>query len=245
MKDDNRYSAGALALAFAARSRVDAYLRKVCSSDTSLPPDLRNMAQKLIAEENHAKLDLVFDADDPAGACYSDMIREIFMEAQGGVFLVRPDASSEHLRTLVGEPGVSGKLHAEMAVIAPLMFADQAAHSASDFDIVWVTVEARHDRAHIDATVSQIIMSHILDDEDEAREMARAIRAVQYALHEDGVRRRCGLPRILDDQAASNLRTMAVELVERCSNFEERAREIRERVEAEAPRKRMPPLPDI
>jgi len=45
--------------------------------------------------------------------------------------------------------------------------------------------------------------------------MSNAMRALQYSYHEDIVRRRCDLPRILDDRDSRDLSIMVAELAKR------------------------------
>jgi len=52
---------------------------------------------------------------------------------------------------LIDEPGVSGEMHAEVDRIAPIVFAAETAQSADDFDRVWLTIHATHDRARLAA----------------------------------------------------------------------------------------------
>jgi hypothetical protein len=218
-------------IADAARARIATYLYQVYASDDGLLGDLDRWTQRRITEENMAKLALVFESDDPAEACYRDLIREIDTEAETGIYLARQDAPSRHLQRVVDEPGVSGELHNEIGNIAPIMFADEAAHSAEDLDLVWVTVQACHDRAHVDAMVSEIIMSHLMDDADAARDMSNAMRALQYSFYEDVVRRRCNLDRFIDDRDERDLMIMVTELAKRSGNYEDRIAAISSRVD--------------
>ena len=133
---------------------------------------------------------------------------------------------------MVEERGVSGELYQAIDVVAPVVFADELVHSADDQDLVWVTIEARHARAHVDATVSEIIMSHLLDDADAARDMTNAIRALHYAFHEDVVRRRCELPPLLDTNERRDVEIMVGEFLARSGSYEARTDEIRQRVES-------------
>jgi hypothetical protein len=96
---------------------------------------------------------------------------------------------------------------------------------------VWVTVNAYHDRAHVDATVSEIILSHLMDDAVIVREMVSAMRAMQYAFHEDFVRRRCELPPVLDDRESRDLAIMINELSRRAGSQEDRNAAIRQRAQ--------------
>jgi len=218
-------------MADAARARIATYLYQVYASDDGLLGDLDRWTQRRITEENMAKLALVFESDDPAEACYRDLIREIDTEAETGIFLARHDAPSRHLQRVVDEPGVSGELHREIEVIAPVMFADEAAHSAEDLDLVWVTVQACHDRAHVDAMVSEIIMSHLMDDADAARDMSNAMRALQYSFYEDVVRQRCDLSRFIDDRDERDLMIMVTELSKRSGSYQDRIAAISSRVD--------------
>ena len=111
------------------------------------------------------------------------------------------------------------------------MFADEAAHSAKDLDLVWVTVQACHDRAHVDAMVSEIIMSHLMDDADAARDMSNAMRALQYSFYEDVVRQRCDLSRFIDDRDERDLMIMVSELSKRSGSYQDRMAAISNRVE--------------
>ncbi len=218
-------------IAEAARARVATYLYQVYANDDGLLGDLDRWTQRRITEENMAKLALVFESDDPAEACYRDMIREIDTEAVSGIYLAGTASTERHLQRVVDEPGVSGDLHLAIEAIAPTVFPDELAHSGDGLDVVWVTIQARHDRAHVDAMVSEIIMSHLLDDVNAARDMSNAIRALQYSFHEDVVRRRCDLPRILDDRDERDLVIMVTELAKRSGSYDARVEQISRRAE--------------
>ena len=220
-------------IADAARARVATYLYKVYASDNGLLGNLDRWTQRQITAENMAKLALVFESDDPAEACYGDLIRELDTEAETGIYLARQGSPGRHLKRVIDEPGVSGELFREIDTIAPVVFPDETAHSARDLDLVWVTIEARHDRAHVDAAVSEIIMGHLMDDADAARDMSNAIRALQYAFHEDVVRHRCELPRLLDNRDERDLVIMVSEMAKRSGSYEDRANAIRLRTDAE------------
>lgn len=219
-------------IADAARARVATYLYKVYASDDGLLGNLDRWTQRRITEENMAKLALVFESEDPAEACYRDLIRELDSEAETGVYLARHGSPARHLKRVIDEPGVSGELYRDIDSIAPIVFPDETAHSTEDLDLVWVTIEARHDRAHVDAAVSEIIMGHLMDDADAARDMSNAIRALQYAFHEDVVRRRCELPRLLDDRDERDLVIMVSEMAKRSGSYEDRTEQIRRETES-------------
>ena len=218
-------------VADAAEVRVAAVLDEIFADPRSMLGDLNSWTQCIIRSENLAKLALVFEAEDPAEACYRDLIREIDTEAEYGIYIARQGCPSRHLARVVEERGVSGKLYQEIDRIAPVVFADEVKHSAEDLDLVWITIEAGHERAHLDATVSEIIMSHLLDDADAARDMTNAIRALHYAHHEDVVRRRCKLPLVLDDRERREVDIMVGESIVRSGSYEARTGEIRQRVE--------------
>lgn len=219
-------------IADAAKARVAGYLDEVFAGTDSLLNDLNPWTQNLIRSEMMAKVALVFEADDPAEVCYRDLIREIDTEAETGIFLARQGSPFRHLARVVEDRGVSGQLYQEIDVIAPFVFADEVAHSSDDLDLVWVTIEARHDRAHLDATVSELIMSHLLDDADAARDMTNAIRSLLYAFHEDVVRRRCDMLPVIDDRERRDIEVMVGEFMARSGDYESRIGEIRHRAEA-------------
>ena len=218
-------------VADAAEARVVARLDAMFAETGSMLGDLNPWTQRLIVDENMAKLALVFEADDPAEACYRDLIREIDTEAESGIYLARQGSPSRHLARVIEERGVSGALYQDIDAIASVVFTDELAHSDDDLDLVWVTIEARHARAHVDATVSEIIMSHLLDDADAARDMTNAIRALHYAFHEDEVRRRCNLAVILDEHERREIDIMVGEFVARSGSYEARTDEIRHRAQ--------------
>lgn len=216
----------------AMQARIGAYLQRHFETSEGVFGNLDEWTRRRVADENLAKLALVLEADQPAEACYRDLIREIDAEAQTGIYLARSDADMAHLRIVAGEPGVSGRLYREMPAIAPKVFRDEAAHSTDDLDLVWVTVRACHDRAHVDATLSQIIMSYLVDDGDSVLDMSNAMRALQYPFHEDLVRRRCDLPLLLGDREHRELEIMVADLADRAGSYDERTRLIRQTADA-------------
>ena len=216
----------------AIQQRISAYLYDVYASDSGLLGDLDRWTQRRITDENMAKLTLVMDAEDPGEACYRDLIREIDSEAETGVFLVDRASHLNHLHELADNSGVTGKLRNEMHIVAPVIFPDETKRSRNNLDLVWVTIRAYHDRAHVDAKVSEIILSHLLDNADEAADMAEAMRALMYAYHEDIIRLRCELPRILDQNESRMISIMTTELARRSGNYRARTDDIRSCAEA-------------
>ena len=79
----------------------------------------------------------------------------------------------------------------------------------------------------------EIIMGHLMDDADAARDMSTAIRALQYAFHEDVVRRRCDLPRLMDDRDERDLVIMVSEMAKRSGSYEDRTAEIQRMTESQ------------
>ena len=226
-KDTNSFS-----LLDEIRFRITAYLSHLYADDEGLLGNLDLWTQRRIIDENLAKLALVVEADDPAESCYRDLIREIDVEAGVGIYLVHPESTSRHLRRLLDEPGVSGGLQSEIRKIAPVVFVEETSRSTADLERVWARIQASHDRAHVDATVSEIILSYFLDSADSARDMTNAMRALQYSFHEDTVRRRCNLPFLLDERENRELLIMVSELALRSGSYCDRAAEIRKEAES-------------
>lgn len=211
----NRIVSKRFSLTYAMHSRVSTCLNQSYCENEGLLSNLDRWTQQRFTDKNLAKLALVLDSDDPTETCYQDLIREIDAEAENGIYLVRSDSTLRHLRRLIDEPGVSGEMRCEISRIAPIMFADETANSTDDFDRIWATILASHNCAHVDATVSEIIMSFLLDDGDAARDMGDAMRALHYSFHEDVVRRRSNLPLLINDQDSRELRIMVTELSKR------------------------------
>ena len=213
------------------RADVRAFLYDAFTDEDSPLVNLDRWTQRRISSENLAKLDLALETDDPVEFAYQNLIREIDTEAEAGVFLVRPGARVPFLRSLLGDAGISGKLYQEIDRIAPELFADELGHSDRNLDLVWVTIRARYDRALVDARVSGIILKHLMGSTDSARDMSQALRSLLYAFHEDLIRRRCSLARILNDRATRDLVMMVSELAERSGDYVEQVRAISDRAD--------------
>ncbi len=207
------------------RNEVASYLYNAFSEDAELG-GLDRWTQKRVTDENLAKVSLVLEADDPVEYCYQNLIREIDTEAETGIFLTRKNAPTTELRYLASDPGISGKLHHEMTKVAPVVFADELAHSNENMDLVWVTIEARYDRARIDANVSEITMRYVSEGDSGVADMSLALRSLLYSFHEDLTRRRSGLPLILNDRDTRELITMISELAERGGDYQQRIADI-------------------
>jgi hypothetical protein len=215
----------------AIRGDVNAYLHALFAEERGPAANLDRWTQQRVSRENLAKLELVFEADDAREACYQDLIREIDTEADAGVFLVRHGTTNATLRSVLDEPGVSGQLYQHLDTIAPVVLVEVLADADNRLDLTEVTIQARHDRATIDATVSEIIMAHLADSADTAADMSRALRALLYAFHEDYTRRRSGLPRVMNDRSLRDLITMIAELADRAGDYRERVTAISTRAD--------------
>lgn len=205
---------------------VSGFLYEAFSAEHSLLGNLDRWTQRRVTLENLAKVDLALDADDPVEHCYQNLIREIDAEAETGIFLARGDAGDDTLRSLVGEPGISGELYRDVDVIAPTLFADERRHSDDQLDLVWVTITARFARARADAEVSRMLMGRLTGDARVATDMTDALRTLMYALHEDVTRRQCALPLLLDERETRDLLLMVSELARRAGSYEERTSDI-------------------
>lgn len=215
----------------AVRTRIAGHLYHAYRDSNSLLGNLDRWTQQRITDENIAKAVLVLSSDEPGEACYRDLIREIDTEAETGIYLVNDDARAEHLQRVADESGVSGELDRNMRMIARVIFPDETARADDDLDLVRITIQASHDRAHLDATVSEIIMSFLMDNADSVHDMTDVMRALMYTHHEDAVRHRCGLPPLLSDAEKRDLQTMVKELIERSGSYSDRAGEIRRKAD--------------
>ncbi len=213
------------------RSDVANYLHGAFTADDSALAWMDRWSERQVIDENMAKIGLVLEANDPVEYCYQNLIREIDTEAETGIYLLGKESRSGELRELTNDPGVSGELHEQMQAIAPVVFEDELAQSYLDFDIVWVTIRARYDRAKIDATVSEMIMSYLTGDGRGNRDMSMALRSLLYSFHEDLARRISGLEPILDERNNRELLTMISVLTERAGDYMPRVDAIQERAD--------------
>jgi len=130
------------------------------------------------------------------------------------------------LRRLADDPGISGELHLDVPSVAQSLFVDELEHSNNNMDLVWVTIQARYDRAQLDASVSELVMRFMLDSAEATDDMTNALRALMYSSHEDTVRR---IPSLLDERESRDLVIMVFELEKRCGSYDERIRVIGKR----------------
>ena len=211
------------------RSDVANYLHDAFSSEDSALAWMDRWTERTVIDQNMAKIGLVLEADDPVEYCYQNLIREIDTEAETGIYLLGKEKRNGALRELVKDSGVSGKLHEYMDTIAPRVFPDELELSYLESDIVWVTIRARYDRANVDANVSELIMSHLVEDDRGNSDMSMALRSLLYSFHEDLARRITGLEPILDERNNRELLTMIDVLTERAGDYEKRTAAIYER----------------
>ena len=194
------------------RSDAAAYMYEQFTAEDGALGRLDRWTQRRVTEENLAKITRILESNDPIELCYQNLVQEIDAEAQAGIFLTGPGAKTQELRRLFGELGISGDLRHDMTTIAPELFADELNLSGDRLDLVCISIEDRYDRAYIDAKISEILMNGVMGYTRPANDMTDAMRALLYAFHEDGVRRQCVLPTLLNDRARDDLATMVAEL---------------------------------
>lgn len=215
----------------AIQADVSRHLYEAFSADGGLLSNVDRWTQRKVTLENLAKIELALESEDAANHCYQNLIREVDTEAESGIYLVRDSSPSASLCALAGEPGVSGKLHGEMPRIAPLLFADETARSNARLDLVWITIQARYDRARVDAQVSEIMLGFFMDDAAAAADTANALRSMMYSFHEDATRRLCGLPLQLNERDTRELVLMIASLESRAGDYDKRVMQITQRAD--------------
>ena len=221
--------AGRYARSEAVHAEVSSVLYEAFTAENGHLSNVDRWTQRKVTLENLTKIELAHAAGDPVEYCYQNLIREIDSEAQTGIFLVRGNSADTALRRLASDPGVSGALGASVAVMAPTLFSDELAHSDDQLDLVWVTIRARFERAHVDAQVSTAALGILMQDADVAQDMADALRSIMYAFHEHDARQRCGLPPLLDEPRARELSVMVAQLQTRAGDYGDRILEITSR----------------
>ena len=215
----------------AIRSGVSRHLHEAFRREDERLGNLDRWTQRRVYDENMAKVALVLEADDSAEHCYQNLIREIDIEAENGIYLVGTEMQNDVLRRLADDPGISGELHLDVPSVAQSLFVDELEHSKDNMDLVWVTIQARYDRAQLDASVSELVMRFMLDSAEATDDMTNALHALMYSSHEDTVRRICDLPSLLDERESRDLVIMVFELEKRSGSYDERIRAIGKRAE--------------
>jgi hypothetical protein len=208
---------------------VTHYLDDRFSCGTLMPALGIPSSQRITALESGAKLELAMASDDPVEFTYQNLIREIDTEAKFGIFLASPAGNAAQLRRLNGDAGGLGQLHQLIAEIAPVLFSKEYYGSGRQLHQVLIAINSRYDRANLEAEVSELILMHLLDDEDEASDRADKLRALFYACHEERVRRRFDLDAVQSARAAQRLANDIRNLTERAGDYAERVAMIRER----------------
>lgn len=192
---------------------VASYLNDILAGDEHLQANLDRWSRKQVAADNLDKVRLVMSAECPLDRCRANLVREIDAEAESGIYLATPAGSVAQLQRLAGRSGMSGRLFQHMASIAPIVFANDMQHFAGGVDLLWAVLEARYTRARIRVEVSELTLMHLLDADDQAVDLTDDIRNTLYTFHEDRVRRRCDLARILSRRASQDWAEKAARLL--------------------------------
>ena len=169
------------------REHVASHLNEAMQDQHSALAGLDHWTRQRLIDENLAKISLLFEAENPIAACYHDLIREIDIEAETGIYAARSDASREYLRQVTEESGVSGELSSDGKQVA-------------------------HESAHLAASVSELAMTYLMDDAEPVRDMASVLRAFFYTIREDAERMQSNLPSLLDASERRDLQIMVTEL---------------------------------
>ena len=214
------------------RNGVSNHLYDAFASEGGVFGGFDKWTQNRVYDENMAKVSLVLEDDDPTEHCYQNLVREIDSEAEKGVYLIGTESQDDALRQLAEDSGISGELYLEVGSTKHRLYADEIAHSKDDMDLVWVTIQACYDRAHLDASVSELVMRFLLNSVVATEDMSNALRSLMYSFHEDLVRRVCDLTSLLDERESRDLLVMVLELEKRCGSYEDRTRLIQERAGA-------------
>ncbi|MDH3988331.1 MAG: hypothetical protein OEV34_04335 [Gammaproteobacteria bacterium] len=197
---------------------VTAFLNDRFSSGDGPMARLDRWTQQSIAVKNQAKRALVLEANDPTERCYANLIQEINLEAESGIYLATPVGNAARLQRLAGESGMSGRLFQHLVEIAPIVFPNELRMADGKCDLLWASIEARYDRATLDAEVSELILMHLMEMEDMAADMTDRLRFTFYAYHENRIRQLCALPPQLSDRASQHLAEVVSDLLERASS---------------------------
>ena len=204
------------------REAVTTLLSQRLANESPLLAGLDRWTRNRIAADISAKTDLLLESSDAVEHCYQNLIREIDVEAEMGVLLANDTLSPVALREMINDPGVSGELCHEMKRIAPVMFEDEYTHSNGDLDLVWSSLQAGYDRAHLDAEVSELIMRFLIDRAECAVDMTNALRSMFYSFHEEGIRRQFDMASLLGEREMHDLFVMVSELMKRAGSYEDR-----------------------
>lgn len=197
---------------------VAAFLNDRFSESDGHMARLDRWTQQSVAVQNQAKRALVLEANDPTERCYANLIQEINLEAESGIYFATPAGNAARLQRLAGKSGMSGRLFQHLAEVASIVFPNELRIADGKRDLLWASIEARYDRANLDAEVSELILMHLMEMEDVAADMADTLRCTFYAYHENRIRQLCALPSLLDDRTAKHLAEVVADLLERSSS---------------------------
>ncbi len=197
---------------------VASFLNDRFSGEDGPMARLDRWTQQSIAVKNQAKRALVLEANDPTERCYANLILEIDLEAEAGVYFATPAGNAAQLQRLAGESGMSGRLFQHLSEIAPIAFPNELGAVDGKSDLVWASIEARYDRANLDAEISELILMHLMDEEDMAADVTDRLRSTFYAYHENRIRQLCALPVLLDDRTSQHLTEVVSDLLARASS---------------------------
>lgn len=187
------------------RSAISRYLTERFETDQSFRPASASTQRWRISLENYAKLALALEAEDAVEHCLQNLIREIDKEAESGIWLEHPAANAAQLRRLSGNPALSANLHEELPCMLDTLFAGDETGAPKNVDRARASIESRYLHANVDAETSELVLMYQLQDEDEAADLTEILRATFYTFHENEVRRRCGLPGMLNESASQDL----------------------------------------
>lgn len=207
-------------------THVSAAIFEALSSEEGALYDFDRWTRRKLTLQNLAKMELVLSADDPLEYCYQNLVREIDVEAEFGIYLVKDTAIAPDLKSLLDEPGISGEMHARIAQTARKLYRAGVVETPNEPDLVWETILKRYARARVDTAVSEIMIGFLMDSAEAAEYMSHAIRALMYSFHEDNTRRECGLPPQLRDRETRELTLMVTEHRRRAGDYSARVREI-------------------
>ena len=170
-------------------------------------------SQQRVTVANQARLATLESAESPVRRCIADLTKDINKEAAAGVLLPTPAGNVAMLHRLSGDPGLTGRLFQHLDQIAPILFAEELERAGRDLSLLSAEIEARYDRASLDAEVSELILMYLLADDEVVADMADELRKTFYAYHEVRIRRDCGLPIAINDHSCARLASQVATLL--------------------------------
>ena len=171
-------------------------------------------SQQRITVANQEKLADILAAPAPVRRCIAKLTNDIHTEAAAGILLATPAGNAAMLHRLKGESAMTGRLFQYLESVAPVLFAEEFDRLGKDLCLLSAAIEARYDRANLDAEVSELILMYLLPEHEAAEDIADELRATLYAYHEDRVRRLCGLGLALSDTASARLNSAVGQMLD-------------------------------